>query len=153
MRRASSITFCALASAVGFAALPATAEEREEAATRAEEELWTGKAVAGEAAQAGPAGQATASGRVWWNSPTMVEELSLSGKQRVEMDGYLAAFRQKTRENGAQGGVRFNDALNGRRQAHIVICFARSGEAGETRGAERRAHSPAGMISQRLPQN
>jgi len=111
MRRVFRITFCALASTVGVAALPAIAEEHEVEAARAEEELRTGQAVVGEAAKAGPAGQATASGRAWWNSPTLVEALSLTGKQRQKMDGYLAAFRQKTREHGALLGVWFNEAL------------------------------------------
>jgi len=96
MRRLEMLTVFSLTLAVAlpFAARAAEGEgaKREEAATP----------------QAEPTGQRAPG---WWNSPQLVEALSLSAEQREKMDASLAAYRESVTGEGRETLASFYAAL------------------------------------------
>ncbi len=109
MQRFPAITTCALAFAVAWlAAGPLAAQAEAEQAAQAEKEQGTEEIQAEEAVEPDRRGRASGSG-VWWNRPTIVEELSLAEEQRKKMDGYLDEYRRT--EPGEDRRPSFNQAL------------------------------------------
>ncbi len=110
MQRCLAITACALAFAVAWlAAGPLAAQEEQGEAAQAEKEQGTEEIQAEEAVEPRRRGRASGSG-VWWNNPTIVEELSLAEEQRKKMDGYLDEYRRT--EPGEDRRLSFNEALH-----------------------------------------
>ncbi len=109
MHRCLAITTCALAFAVAWlAAGPLAAQAEEEEAAQAAKEQGTEEIQAEEAVEPRRRGRASGSG-VWWNNPTIVEELSLAEEQRKKMDGYLDEYRRTEPEEDRR--LSFNEAL------------------------------------------
>jgi Spy/CpxP family protein refolding chaperone len=108
MQRSLAITACALAFAVAWlAAGPLAAQEEQGEAAQAEK--GTEEIQAEEAVEPRRRGRASGSG-IWWNNPTIVEELSLAEEQRKKMDGYLDEYRRT--EPGEDRRLSFNEALH-----------------------------------------
>jgi len=94
MQRFLAITTCALAFTVAWLpAAPLAAQAEEEEAAEAAKEQGTEAIEADEAAEPRRRGRASGS-VVWWNTPTLVETLSLTEEQRKKMDGYLDKYRR-----------------------------------------------------------
>jgi Spy/CpxP family protein refolding chaperone len=92
MQSSRTITTCALTIALaGLVGLPLFAEPAAE--ERAEKPQEAGRAGGAEAAA--PRRRARGSeSTVWWNSPGVIEQLSLTDAQRQKMDGHLETFRR-----------------------------------------------------------
>jgi Spy/CpxP family protein refolding chaperone len=96
MRRLEMLTVSSLALAVS---LPFAAWAADDEAAKREEPATP---------QAEPAGQRAPG---WWNSPQMVETLSLSAEQREKMDAALAAYRRLVTGEGRETLASFHAAL------------------------------------------
>ena len=107
MHRFRTITACALTIAVAcLAADPLFAEQ--EPSEQAEKQRDADEVQDREAAA--PRRQARVSASVvWWNSPPIVKQLSLSDEQRAKMDGYLEVYRRTG--SGDNPRSSFTDAL------------------------------------------
>ena len=113
MQRSRAIKVCALAFALACLAAdpPSGQQETDEAAPpekQSEKQQKADEVQGGEVAE--PSRRARASeSKVWWNTPAVVERLSLTDEQREKMDGYLEAYRQT--ESGENRRPSFGDAL------------------------------------------
>lgn len=113
MQRFRTITACALAVAMAcLAADPLFAQPepdaQKEPKEQAEEQQEADEAQGRKAAARRRRTRASES-MVWWNSPSVVEQLSLADEQRAKMDGYLRAYRRKEPEDNRRPS--FGDAL------------------------------------------